>query len=237
MDRFRYGLGTPTKVLVPDCSPGLPGASSRRDGYHLSVLGRGGSPWPARHGVVSPVVRGPMIETFLNSTPWLWPALAMATAVSLLTFRPLALRLHTSRAVAFLLVLSLSGIVALTLTPGDDAFSRFNFADCFVRVARPIGLERLLNFGGRGLNVLLFVPLGAAIAALPRSRTKLVLLVGALAMPFLIEGIQYYFSALDRSCSTLDVVDNLTGLVVGLVIGAVAGTVAGRRPRTALPDR
>jgi hypothetical protein len=174
-----------------------------------------------------------MLETFLSSSPWLWPSLAMAMVVSLLAFRPVARRLHAPSAVAFLLVLSLSGIVALTLTPGDDAFSRFNLADCFVRVARPIGLERVLNFGGRGLNVLLFVPLGAAIAALPRSRTKLMLLVGALAMPFLIEGSQYYFSALDRSCSTLDVVDNLTGLVVGLVIGAVAGVVVRRRPRSA----
>jgi hypothetical protein len=187
-----------------------------------------------RHGVASPVVRGPMLETFLSSSPWLWPALAMAMVVSLLTFRPLARRLHTPPAVAFLLVLSLSGIVALTLTPGDDAFSRFNFADCFVRVARPIGLERLLNFGGRGLNVLLFVPLGAAIAALPRSRTKLVLLVGALALPFLIEGIQYYFSALDRSCSTLDVVDNLTGLGVGLILGTLASAVVRRRTRSTL---
>ena len=140
-------------------------------------------------------------------------------------------------AVAFLLVLSLSGIVALTLTPGDDAFSRFNFADCFVRVARPIGLERLLNFGGRGLNVLVFVPLGAAIAALPRSRTKLALLAGALVMPFLIEGIQYYFSALDRSCSTLDVVDNLTGLIVGLIIGALASAAVGRRSGSPTPQR
>jgi hypothetical protein len=178
-----------------------------------------------------------MLETFLNSSPWLWPALALAMAISLLTFRPVARRLHAAPAVAFLLVLSLSGIVALTLTPGDDAFSRFNFADCFVRVARPIGLERLLNFGGRGLNVLLFVPLGAAIAALPRSRTKLALLVGALVLPFLIEGIQYYFSALDRSCSTLDVVDNLTGLVVGLIIGALASAVVGRRSGSPSPQR
>jgi hypothetical protein len=169
-----------------------------------------------------------MIQTFLNSTPWLVPALAVAVAVSLVAFRPLARRHHAPRGVAFLLVLSFGGIVALTLTPGDDAFSRFNFADCFIRIVRPIGPERLLNLGERGLNVLLFVPLGAAIAALPRSRTKLVLLLGAFALPFVIESTQYFLTALDRSCSAFDVIDNLTGLVVGLVIGAVVGTMANR---------
>ncbi len=176
-----------------------------------------------------------MIQTFLNSTPWLWPALAMAVAISLVVFRPLARALHAPRAVAFLLVLSLSGIVALTLTPGEDAFSPENFASCFVRIVRPIGLERISNLGERGLNVLLFVPLGAAIGAWPRSPTKLVLLLGALALPFAIEGIQYVFPALDRSCSSFDVIDNLTGLVIGLVIGAVIGTVVSRVARP--PER
>ena len=178
-----------------------------------------------------------MIQTFLNSTPWLWPALAMAVAISLVTFRPLAQALHAPRAVAFLLVLSLSGIVALTLTPGDDAFSPYNIASCFVRIVRPIGLERISNLGERGLNVLLFVPLGAAIAALPRSGTKLLLLIGAFGLPFLIESTQYLLPALDRSCSTFDIIDNLTGLVVGLAIGAVIGTIVNHlvKPATEAP--
>jgi glycopeptide antibiotics resistance protein len=99
-------------------------------------------------------------------------------------------------------------------------------------VARPIGPERLLNLGERGLNVMLFIPLGAAVAALPRSRTKLILVVGAVGLPFLIEGIQFIVPALDRSCSSLDVIDNLTGLGVGFVIGAVVGTVGNRIARS-----
>jgi glycopeptide antibiotics resistance protein len=179
-----------------------------------------------------------MIESFLNSTPWYWPALAIAIAISLATFRPLARVLDTPRALTFVLVLSLTGIVALTLTPGNDAFSPYLFQDCFVRLVRPIGFERIANLGERGLNVLLFVPLGLAIGALPRSRVKLGLAIGALALPLVIEGIQYVFPALDRSCSSIDVVDNLTGVVVGLSVGLIARLVVsiGSKPSRGDPQ-
>lgn len=163
-----------------------------------------------------------MIESYLNSNPWYWPALALAIAFSLATFRPAARVLGTPRGLTFLLVLSLSGIVALTLTPGNDAFSPYLFQDCFVRFVRPIGFERFTNLGERGLNVLLFIPLGLAIGALPRSGIKWALAIGAISLPFLIEGLQYAVPVLARSCSSVDVVDNLTGLVVGLVVGLVA---------------
>jgi glycopeptide antibiotics resistance protein len=166
-----------------------------------------------------------MIESFLNSTPWLWPALALAVAISLVLFRPLARVLNAPRPVALLILLGLGGIAALTLTPGEDAFARPFFQDCFVRLAPPIGVGRVLNLGERGLNVLLFLPLGLGLGLLPGSRTKLALVAGALVLPFVIEGIQYLAPALDRSCSTVDVVDNLTGLLVGLVVGLVGRVV------------
>ena len=172
-----------------------------------------------------------MIESFLNSSPWLWPALALAVAVSLILFRPLARALHAPRLVALLILLGLGGIVALTLTPGDDAFSPYLFQDCFVRFVPPIGLGRVLNLGERGLNVLLFLPLGLGLGLLPRSWTKGALIVAALGLPFAIEWIQYAVPALDRSCSTVDLVDNLTGLVVGLVVGIVGRIVVGLADR------
>ena len=177
-----------------------------------------------------------MIGSFLNSTPWYWPALAIAVAISLATFRPLARMLGTPRGLTFVLVLSLGGIVALTLTPGNDAFSPYVFQDCFVRIIRPIGFERLTNLGERGLNVLLFLPLGLAIGALPRSKVKWGLAVAALAFPFLIEFIQYALPDLGRSCSSIDVVDNLTGLVVGLAAGLVARLVISLATRSAGGD-
>jgi hypothetical protein len=163
-----------------------------------------------------------MIASFLNSTPWLWPALALAISGSLVAFRPLARVLRAPRPVAFLLLLSLGGIVALTLTPGADAFLPYHyFQDCLVEVVRPIGFGRVLNLGERGLNVLLFIPFGAAIGALPWSKVKGGVLGASLVLPFAVEGIQYLVPALDRSCTTVDIIDNLTGLVIGLVIGVV----------------
>jgi hypothetical protein len=162
-----------------------------------------------------------MITSFLDSTPWLWPALALAVAVSLAAFRPLARLLHAPRPVAFLLVLGLGGILGLTLTPGAEAFSPFTYQDCLVEIVRPIGFGRVLNFGERGLNVLLFIPFGVAVGALPWSRAKAGLVLASLALPFAVEGIQYLVPALDRSCSTVDVIDNLTGLFIGLVSGVV----------------
>ncbi len=174
-----------------------------------------------------------MIGAFLNSTPWFWPALALAVSASLVACRPLARGLRTSPLVAFLLVLSLGGIAALTLTPGEDAFEPFNRSFCSIDLVGPIGVGRVLNLGERGLNVLLFLPLGAAIALLPWSRAKAALIAGAVVLPFVIEGYQYALPAFGRSCSSVDVVDNLTGLLVGFTVGALVGVgigVAGRRP-------
>jgi len=184
-----------------------------------------------------------MITSFLNSTPWYWPALALAVSVSLAGFRPLARRFRAPRIVALVLLLGLGIIVALTLTPGDDAFAPYLTAECFVRIVRPIGFERVLNLGERGLNVLLFVPFGVAVGALPWSRAKGGLLVAGLALPFAVEGIQYLVPGLDRSCSSVDVIDNLTGFLVGLAIGVTAllvwthgGGSLGARSAAGAPD-
>jgi len=178
-----------------------------------------------------------MITSFLNSTPWLWPALAIAVAVSLALFRPLARALHAPRVAALLILLGLTGIVALTLTPGEDAFAPYLFQDCFVRLVPPIGVGRVLNFGERGLNVLLFIPLGLGLGLLPGSRVKVGLVGAALVLPFAIEAFQYLVPALDRSCSTVDVIDNLTGLIVGLAVGLAGRLVVSHGQRGGGPGR
>jgi glycopeptide antibiotics resistance protein len=81
-------------------------------------------------------------------------------------------------------------------------------------------------------NVLLFIPLGAAIAFVPRSRRKVLLVAGGLTVPFVIEGLQLLVPALGRGCESADVFDNLLGLVIGLVLGAVtAWLLRDRRTR------
>jgi glycopeptide antibiotics resistance protein len=178
-----------------------------------------------------------MIEAFGRSSPWYGPALAIALLVSLLAFRRVARALRAPEPLAFLLLASLAGIVALTVTPGDDAFSPYNVVGCLLEIVRPIGIARLLTFGERGLNVLLFLPFGVCVGLLPSSPRKLAVGIGALALPFLVEGIQYALPALDRKCSAVDIIDNLSGLMIGLAAGLLIQLVVSivtraRRART-----
>ena len=77
--------------------------------------------------------------------------------------------------------------------------------------------------------MLLLVPLGLTIGLLPASRRKSVILVLALALPFIVEGTQLVAVPVDRACQAGDVFDNLLGLVLGLATGMSAGWLMGRR--------
>jgi len=87
-------------------------------------------------------------------------------------------------------------------------------------------LDELLEPSEASLNALMFIPLGAMIGLVPRSRRKAAVVIAAIALPFAIETIQLLVPALDRACESADVVDNLTGLVIGLGGGSVAGWLA-----------
>jgi hypothetical protein len=65
-----------------------------------------------------------------------------------------------------------------------------------------------------------------AIGLWPRSRIKVALIVGAVALPIVIETIQLVATALDRACQSADASDNLTGLAIGLVLGFALGGLA-----------
>ena len=82
----------------------------------------------------------------------------------------------------------------------------------------------------RVLNVLLFVPLGAACVLAPRRGLAVVV---ALAAPFVIESAQAVLP-LGRVCDVTDLVTNLTGLLVGLALGLLVVAIAhlGRRLRS-----
>jgi glycopeptide antibiotics resistance protein len=85
-------------------------------------------------------------------------------------------------------------------------------------------------------NILMFVPLGFAIALIPRSRRKAAVLAAAVALPFVIEATQLLVVNLDRACESADVVDNLTGLVLGLAAGAVVAWLVPALGRRVEPD-
>lgn len=158
-----------------------------------------------------------------TALPWLLPGIAVSAAVSVLVGGVAARALDTRRAVATLLVFSLGVIVSATLTPlggdlvldggvpGTCDLSRLWFA--------PLGVFRGLN--DTSLNVLLFVPLGVAIALLPRTRRIAVVAIGALFVPLVIETTQLVVQAISRGCESADVIDNLLGLGIGFAGGLV----------------
>jgi glycopeptide antibiotics resistance protein len=146
--------------------------------------------------------------------------------------RPLARRLGTRASVTFLFVISVGLIVATTLTPHVTAFAGepLDSKACDIRRTGLIPLEVLLRVNESSLNVLLFIPLGLAVSLLPAGRTRMWLLVGALAMPFLVELIQLSLPMLGRGCQSADIFDNVTGVVIGLAMG-LGATAIGRRLR------
>ena len=73
--------------------------------------------------------------------------------------------------------------------------------------------------------MVMFIPLGFAIAVVPRSPRKAAVLVAAVALPFVIEATQLLVAPLGRACQSADVFDNLLGLVVGLGVGSVVGRI------------
>ena len=151
------------------------------------------------------------------------PGVAIWVAVALAVGGRVGRALGVRRAVALALIVSIGITLSATLTPSRWAldFMAVGTGSCdFSRIGlAPLG--ELLRFNDTSLNVLLFVPLGVSIAFIPRSRLKVVVAVGAIALPFAIETTQLLALWLDRACQSADVVDNLTGLALGLAGGVV----------------
>jgi glycopeptide antibiotics resistance protein len=121
------------------------------------------------------------------------------------------------------MVLSVGIIMAATLTPQGEAleFGVRGSSSCNLSRLGPIPLRDVLRLTEASINVLMFIPLGAAIGLVPRSRRRAAVVTAAIALPFAIETIQLLVPMLDRGCESADVVDNLTGLAIGLACGVV----------------
>ena len=165
--------------------------------------------------------------------PLFLPGVAASMLVAFAVARRVAARVGTSAAHGWLLVVSVGMILSATLSPQWAAlvegargpavcdFSRFWLAS----------LHEYLRPGDTGGNVLMFVPLGVALAFVPRARGRVRLIVAAAVLPVAIETTQLMLGFLDRACQSADVVDNLLGLVIGLAAGAMlaAGSALTRR--------
>jgi glycopeptide antibiotics resistance protein len=96
---------------------------------------------------------------------------------------------------------------------------------CDVSRVGLIPLRELTRVNEASLNVLLFVPLGLAVAMLPRTRGAALVALGAVALPFVVEGLQLVVTVLGRGCQTADVFDNLLGLAVGFALGTLGRAI------------
>jgi glycopeptide antibiotics resistance protein len=168
--------------------------------------------------------------------PWLLPGLVVSLVAAFVLDGPIERFYRTGPVLSWALVVSLGIIISATLTPSRDAIDSgaAGLRACDFSRLELAPIREILLFGDTGLNVLLFIPLGATIGLMPQSRHKAMLIAAAVALPFAIEAIQALVRSLDRACQSSDVVDNLTGLAIGLVAGLVVGRVgaaAGRSDR------
>jgi VanZ family protein len=165
---------------------------------------------------------------YLADFAWFWPGVALTVVIAVAASRRLGMALGVRRAVACLLVLGLGVILSATITPSREAllYGAMGRGTCDFSRIGPASLQQLVHFGDPSLNVLLYIPLGTAIGLSLRSHFRIVLVLGAVALPFTIEATQLVVTSLDRACQSADVSDNLTGLAIGLALGAIAGRFA-----------
>ncbi len=175
---------------------------------------------------------------FIATVPWFLPGAAVAAGVALVAGGHLARSLRARRGLASLILLSMGMIVSATLTPNADAlnYGAQGSRSCDVSRIGPASLATLTNLNDTSLNVILFAPLGISLALLPKSRRKLLLIGLASALPIATEFIQLEVVALDRSCQSADVADNLTGLLSGLTVGWAIGKILNGRTGIRMPD-
>ena len=149
-----------------------------------------------------------------REVPWAIPALFATLVIALLVHRWLAQRFRVSPWFMLALMLCVGSILSITLTPGNWNPS----PHCNLRIIFPRPSD-LLSLTERSLNIWLFVPLGLTLSFTPRPRVGVLLFVGAMALPFMIEGFQLVVPGIGRSCQATDIVNNLTGLFLGCIAG------------------
>ena len=149
-------------------------------------------------------------------------AVPLAVVVALLAARPVAHRLGIGTGLAFLLVLGVAGILAITLVPRPGGPRLPTDLGCLVPEFALPAHGHLFEINDDTLNVALFVPLGLAIGLLVDHPRFQVLLAVAVALPWAVEAIQLAVPALGRDCQSVDLTANLLGLALGVATGFVA---------------
>lgn len=150
---------------------------------------------------------GSVIDAVIRAMPWFGPALLLGGLVVTVAAALAARRAgrHVLQDVPLALAIVLVG--AATLTPsGSDVRNRSCGGVDVARLLAPWAHPELL------LNVLLFLPLGAAAAAVAGRRWLVPL---ALAVSPVVEAVQWVLPLLGRSCQGDDLVANTVGVLTG----------------------
>jgi len=165
---------------------------------------------------------------YVTRLPWVVPGIGLALVLSIAASGRVARWLDFPRIAAGVLIMSTGVILAGTMTPlvlENGPKPPATLSCDFSRIG-PASFDELSWPSDVLGNILMFVPLGFALALAPRSSRKAAVLGCALALPFLIEAAQLVVSPLGRACQSADVTDNLTGLLIGLTAGTVAAWLA-----------
>jgi hypothetical protein len=164
----------------------------------------------------------------LNDYVLFWPGVLVALVVAVAASAWLGRAIQRPRVTAFGLTFSIGVVVAATLTPGRDAllYGIPGGGACDLSTFALPTIAQLTRLNETSLNVFLFVPLGFTIGLVAGSRRTWPQLVASLALPVAIEGIQLVVTPLGRSCQAVDIVDNVSGLLIGLALAGLAWAAA-----------
>ncbi len=165
-----------------------------------------------------------------------WPALTFAalTLGALVTYRPVARRMHWSRWATLGTQLSLAVVLTLTLPPGPGAQTGTPGVAGVGRCAASLSDAHLLAWaltattdrGERVGNILMFVPL--TFFAVLMSRRPAVVAAAGIGLSAAIEVTQSVMH-LGRECVGYDWVNNAIGAVLGVLAGMLATRLTTRR--------
>ncbi|MEV7782231.1 VanZ family protein [Kitasatospora sp. NPDC088351] len=170
-----------------------------------------------------------MITGLLSGVPLFWPGLLCSLVPAALLNRPVGRLLRAHWAVAFVLLLAGGGVVTLTLLPDSQGafweLSRDAVRHCAFAGAGLRPPDEWLTSRQAELNIAMFVPVGLAAALAGTRPRAAAALLGAAALPFAVEAVQYALPGLGRACDAQDVWDSLLGLALGAAPGLLAGQV------------
>lgn len=158
--------------------------------------------------------------------PRLLVGLPAALLVAVLAGRRVAAATDCNRFTGFVLAFSVTAILVITLLPMPPTDGPLEGPRCLIPGLYAFRSGELFRIDDVSLNVVMFVPLGIAVAWLPPSSRRRVLAL-AIALPWVVEGIQLVVPALGRTCQSVDITTNLLGLAIGLVGGLIVRRLAG----------